>query len=550
MSKQRETVEQKEESATAETLDSAAAEAAPGDETRVVVRTTKVGRFLLLREIGSGGMGRVYAAYDEQLDRRVALKLLRKPRSGSRRQRMMVLREARAAARIAHPSVISIFDIGEIDGQIHIAMEYVEGETLLKWQKDSQRSWRDILNMYLEVGQALQAAHQAEVIHRDFKPDNVLVGRDGRPKVVDFGLAQVGLSDSVPEGEMPATVDAAVKLSPVDPGGRFTLSGVVAGTPGYMSPEQCGGNQIDQRSDQWSFCAALFEGLYGVLPFDGKTLKEFTESVYGPIRRPPSPTNIPDDIYQILRRGLSPDPKDRFTGMQELLDALSLEHGEHVGSGAITRRRLSMSLVGVSVLTFCATQIRLWERPLLHREGIAVSVVMLLALLIGGLLQRRVLREQLFHRSVFVLLLVSISQNFLQRVFSALIGTPLWKMVPFEMIVLAGNITLGTTLFMRRNRWAGLIPLSYAIITLLANVPYRLSSFVYVGSVIVFFYTWRSAAASVARRHPRDAGTFSAMLGIRTPWTGRTPSRPSSSRPSSGVPKSSPEFTPSHPQNP
>ncbi len=164
------------DSASAETLDPAAQTSSSGDEARVVVRTTRVGRFLLLREIGSGGMGSVFAAYDEQLDRRVALKLLRKPRAGSRRQRLMVLREARAAARISHPNVISIYDVSETDGQIHIAMEYVEGETLLKWQKQSQRTWRDILNMYLQVGQALVAAHEAEVVHRDFKPDKLKPG--------------------------------------------------------------------------------------------------------------------------------------------------------------------------------------------------------------------------------------------------------------------------------------------------------------------------------------------------------------------------------------
>jgi serine/threonine protein kinase len=173
LKEQRDTIGGEDDSATAATLDPTASDSLPGDESRVVVRTTRVGRFLLLREIGAGGMGSVFAAYDEQLDRRVALKLLRKPRAGSRRQRMMVLREARAAARISHPNVIAIYDVGEIDGQIHIAMEYVDGETLLKWQKESQRSWRDILHMYLEVGQALQAAHQSEVIHRDFKPDKI-----------------------------------------------------------------------------------------------------------------------------------------------------------------------------------------------------------------------------------------------------------------------------------------------------------------------------------------------------------------------------------------
>ncbi len=518
-----------------------------------MVRTTRVGRFLLLREIGSGGMGSVFAAYDEQLDRRVALKLLRKPRTGSRRQRLMVLREARAAARISHPNVISIYDVNETEGQIHIAMEYVEGETLLKWQKQSQLNWRDILNMYLQVGQALLAAHQAEVVHRDFKPDNVLVGKDGRPRVVDFGLAQVGLMDSVPEMDGPGTAEGVPKPGQVVLGGRFTLSGVVAGTPGYMSPEQLRGGQIDPRSDQWSFCAALFEALYGYLPFEGKTLSELTETVFGTPKKPPPRTSVPEDLYRVLLKGLSAEPSARFASMQELLDALHLEHGESVGSGQLTRRWLTWSMVGVGLLLFGAVQIRQWERPLLHREGLAISVVMLLVLLIGGIHQRRILREQLFHRSVFVLLAVSISQNFFQRALSAVAGTPLWKMVPFELIVLGGNTTLGMLLFFRRSVWAGLVPILYAIATQLTPLPPRLGSFVYMGTLLVFFDAWRKAAQSGnSRREARDSGSISTMLGVRTSSSVRSPSsgRSTSNRNTSARGQTSPEVSPSKPSNP
>jgi len=165
--------EQWPESATAPTQDGDVGEGSVPDESKVIVQTTRLGRFMLLKEIGSGGMGTVFAAYDEQLDRKVALKILRKPRVGSARQRLQILREARAAARISHPNVVSIYEVNEADGLIHIAMEYVEGETLLKWQAKGGHQWRDILGLYLQVGMALQAAHDADVVHRDFKPDHI-----------------------------------------------------------------------------------------------------------------------------------------------------------------------------------------------------------------------------------------------------------------------------------------------------------------------------------------------------------------------------------------
>lgn len=162
------------DSATAPTQDGDVADDLVPDESKVIVRTTRLGRFLLLKEIGAGGMGTVFAAYDEQLDRKVALKLLRKPRLGSERQRLQILREARAAARISHPNVVAIYEVNEADGLIHIAMEYIDGETLLKWQAKGGQKWRDVLGMYLQVGVALQAAHDADVVHRDFKPENIV----------------------------------------------------------------------------------------------------------------------------------------------------------------------------------------------------------------------------------------------------------------------------------------------------------------------------------------------------------------------------------------
>lgn len=158
------------ESATAPTQDGSLPTETTSDESRVIVRTTRIGRFSLLCEIGAGGMGTVFAAYDEQLDRKVALKILRKPRSGSDRQRLQILREARAAARVSHPNVVSVYEVNDTDGLIHIAMEYIDGETLHAWQSKGGHHWRQILSMYIQVGHALQAAHEVDVVHRERKP--------------------------------------------------------------------------------------------------------------------------------------------------------------------------------------------------------------------------------------------------------------------------------------------------------------------------------------------------------------------------------------------
>jgi serine/threonine protein kinase len=202
----------------------------------------------VLDRIGAGGMGVVYAAYDPELDRRVALKLLRPDRFGSDADRLRLLREAQALARLADPHVVSVYDTGTFGDRVFVAVELVEGETLRQWLgglRAAPRSWREVLARFLPAGRGLAAAHAAGLVHRDFKPENVLLGRDGRVRVADFGLAE-----AAPE-----------------PGGKLAALpaewGLVLGTPAYMAPEQLRGIAVDARSDQFSFCVALFEALYG-----------------------------------------------------------------------------------------------------------------------------------------------------------------------------------------------------------------------------------------------------------------------------------------------
>jgi hypothetical protein len=284
----------------------------------------RFGRYTGRRLIGAGGMGLVYEAFDPFLSRRVAIKLLRadvgeKGGDPGSHLRLRLLREAKALARLRHPNVVTIHDVGETeDGLFFIAMELVEGETLRRWLPRRARSWREILYAYLEAGRGLAAAHDAGVVHRDFKPSNVLVGAEGdRLLVTDFGLARMTAPGVEDEG--------AVSDRTRDVGGdpALTRTGTLLGSPAYMSPEQLAGQQADVRSDIFSFCVSLWAGLYGARPFSGGTVDELRRSIRAqrPSSRVPA-EDVPARIRETIARGLRESPDDRPQDMRTLLDEL------------------------------------------------------------------------------------------------------------------------------------------------------------------------------------------------------------------------------------
>ncbi len=287
-----------------------------------VERGTSLGRYLVLEPLGGGGMGVVYTAYDPELDRKVAVKLLRADAAGSANAtdgRTRLLREAQAMARLSHPNVIAVHDVGTFRDQVFIAMELVAGETLREWLGNRRRPWRDVLAAFVQAGRALAAAHAAGIIHRDFKPENALVDRDGRVRVLDFGLAR-------------AQVDAEAADVPVDDvrtsnkalDTPLTRTGALMGTPAYMAPEQLLGRAVDARTDQFSFCVALYEGLYGERPYAAHTLAEQREKVtYGRIDPPPRDARVPSWLRAVVLRGLRPDPEQRHASMDSLLHELA-----------------------------------------------------------------------------------------------------------------------------------------------------------------------------------------------------------------------------------
>jgi hypothetical protein len=292
-----------------------------------------LGRYVVTGCVGTGGMGVVYSARDPDLDRNIALKVLRPELSVEVRSRARLLGEARAMAQLSHPNVVPVYDVGMLDDHVFIAMELVDGVTL-RHKLDRGTPWRTVVQIYLQAARGLAAAHAAGLVHRDFKPDNVLYGTDGRIRVVDFGLVSADPLDPIPPGSpLRASIGAGIE----------TTAGVVLGTPAFMAPEAMRGEVTDPRADQFSFCVALFHGLYGEYPHTGATLADRAEEIARGVIKRPTGTPVPDRIYRILVHGLRAKPEDRYPSMEALVHAL--EHAV-----APRRRRLLGLGGGVSVI--------------------------------------------------------------------------------------------------------------------------------------------------------------------------------------------------------
>ena len=322
-----------------------------------------IGRYIALELVGRGAMGEVYAAYDPELDRKVAIKLLRTRGEDSASidadARARLMREAKAIAKVSHPNVVVVHDVGTFEDRVFIAMEFVEGHTFTYWIHAEPRHWSDTLKIFTSAGRGLAAAHEKQLVHRDFKPDNLMVRADGQVRVMDFGLARVadrdkkpwrpavpGAPDSVDSARSApdaVDLDSTRKLRGSRDGDRdlpagitpssppldlnLTRSGSMLGTPAYMAPEQFLGRSTDARTDQFSFCVALYEALYSQRPFGGESLFALTANVVqGRLSEPPVGSTVPAWVYAVLVRGLCVAPDDRWPSMEALLDELEKNH--------------------------------------------------------------------------------------------------------------------------------------------------------------------------------------------------------------------------------
>jgi len=308
-----------------------------------------IGRYQVLGTIGQGGMGIVVKAHDPQLARTIAIKLVRprRRRDGSATEdRARLLREARALAALSHPNVVPVYDVGEHDDGLFVAMQFIEGADMRTWLVRERPPWRRVLGVFRAAGRGLAAAHAAGIVHRDFKPANVLVGDDGRVRVVDFGLARAGASSSDEADDGPSALLGGV-----------TQTGVLVGTPTYMAPEQFAdtraptraGKRADARADQYAFCVSMFEAFHGALPFaaaDLRTLLGLKRAARIPDPPPGSP--IPPALHAAIVRGLAADPDERFGSMPDLLRELR-RIGEAGETPAARPSRLSWRLSWIVV---------------------------------------------------------------------------------------------------------------------------------------------------------------------------------------------------------
>lgn len=297
----------------------------------------RIGRFEITepKPIGSGGMGKVFEGYDARLHRRVAIKLL-ECSCGLGEERFA--REARALARLSHPNIVQVHEVGQHEEAMFIAMEYVEGQTLREWAAEG-RSWAEVLRTYIEAGSGLAAAHAAGMVHRDFKPDNAMVGVDGRVRVLDFGL--VRSTPTSAEGDVTSRGGASER---VEGRGRavesLTATGSVLGTVPYMAPEQHQGREVTPASDQYAFCVSVYEALYGTRPFGGETrFAVYDAIVQRSWQRPTREIRVPRRSIAAIRRGLAVEPEHRWPSMDALLAELQaafrIKRLRLLGAGAL-----------------------------------------------------------------------------------------------------------------------------------------------------------------------------------------------------------------------
>ncbi len=378
-------------------------------------RGETIDRYIVLDRVGAGAMGVVYTAYDPRLDRRIALKVMH-ARGGAQADVVTrVLREAQALAKLSHPNVVAVYDANVVGEAVYLTMELVKGVSLTRWLKQGPRSVAAVLRVFIEAGQGLAGAHAAGLIHRDFKPDNVLVGDDGRVRVVDFGIARgadgpemltveqaieqsltgknvVPETDTPPRGtpgesrvqpfastdrgqvpgfartgdladtqraEAAAAAGAkppprmqASQLETAIPGLssiRLTRTGALVGTPAYMAPEQHIAARVDARADQFAFCIALYEALFGSHPFPANNYFQLSLSkLGGKVDAMIGRADVPVHVRKAILRGLLVDPDDRFPDMEALLTVLRFDPDLR------KRRRLAAALIAAGTASLLA----------------------------------------------------------------------------------------------------------------------------------------------------------------------------------------------------
>jgi len=300
-----------------------------------------LGRYRIDTVLGSGGMGIVYRGFDPQLARPVAIKVVR--RAGDDTQgRARLVREAQALARLSHPNVCHVYDVGTEDDEVWVAMELIDGVHLRQWAAEGP-SPADLMATLLGAAEGIAAAHAAGLVHRDIKPENVLVTRDQRPIVTDFGLAR-----------HEDAVDPNAQTVSTDP--NLTATGAIAGTPAYLAPEQLLGDPIDARVDQFAWAVMAWELITNSRPFP-VVFAVRVEAVRAGLAKP---ANMPAHIFEALSRAMSASPSDRYPSMRELITALKTAPAEKAAASIVPTKGRAAALAGLAVLGASAIAVVAW----------------------------------------------------------------------------------------------------------------------------------------------------------------------------------------------
>ncbi|HWN70910.1 MAG TPA: serine/threonine-protein kinase, partial [Haliangium sp.] len=423
----------------------------------------RIGRFRVLDRLGAGGMGVVYAAYDDKLDRKIAIKIMHSREDDQGHTALRLRREAQAMARLSHPNVVQVFEVGEYRDSLFLAMEFVRGQTLDDWLREAPRSWRDIVNMHAQAGQGLAAAHRAGLIHRDYKPSNVIVSQDGRARVLDFGLVRQGdtserAATAKPLAErisLPDILDHAL-----------TLEGTVVGTPHYMPPEQMTGQPVDARGDQFSFCVALYEALYGVNPFSSPSLAARLNRIMNDAVAPPPPgTGVPPWVHAAVMRGLRCEPDERWPSTEALLAALASDPEHGASTESLLRRSRRPLLFGAVAFALVAVGTLLVHEDVARFQQAATSPAgaLIMSLLVSSVygvmiaFGRRTLLATAVGRQLMACGAVTCGGIVLTRVVPVFLDVPFEFGFVYGQIVIACVAAVAAVTILRPLRWMALL---------------------------------------------------------------------------------------------
>lgn len=461
----------------------------------------QIGRFVVDGKLGQGGMGVVYRGYDGTLDRQVALKLV--SGRGGRDAQIRLQREAQALARVAHPNVVPVYEVGSHGDGIFIAMELVRGATLSAWLRASPRTWREILRVVIDAGRGLAAAHRAGILHRDVKPDNVLVGDDGRARVVDFGLARGA-------GDLLSDADAA----PLDV--ALTRHGAVVGTHGFMSPEHFGGT-LTPLADQWSFAVTAYHALWGRLPYAADDLLTMRDLVSTTDPPPPPASDVPASVAGIVLRALSPMPEHRFATLDEMLDDLEVVLAANPDEDRELARRqrhgVAIGMVGLGTANLLFAGARTgWRFDLEPAGTVLQGVLGLVTILVCVAVFRKALWRTPHDRRVIALFATVMATLTLHRALS--LDGDVREILRGDAVFVIGFLLFGALTVERWFVFAALLEAIYIVVAeLVPALAVPLFGTLLIGTVALGIWFWRepkpisaSRSGASSRAETRPAG--------------------------------------------